>query len=466
MDTETAKKVVEEKIRIAPAEIEKKKQYAYYLDAQPKGDLVSKFLEAFAAILEHTNYRFAIDMMSKVSTHCGRCATACPVYQVTGEDRDIPCNRSSLLLDVYKRHFTLNGWLKAKLLGDGGITEEHIDRMADDFYRCTACRRCNLFCPMGVDHGLITHLGRYILSEIGIIPKALLVATREQIDGVTGNTSAIPVPALQDTLEFLEEELMEKFNVPIKFPINQEGAEYVFFPAVSDYLLEADTLMGNAAVMHATKGNWTIGTLDYDGINYGLFYSDYVLGRVVRMELDQTRKLKGKKILIGECGHATRSAWFGATYNENGNIPVVNCMEYARDQLLAGKIQLNPDVVTEKITYHDPCNIARAGKIVSQPREIIRSFCKNFIDMSPNGRLNYCCGGGAGTVSIDEIHEFRMMIAGKKKADQLRETGASLVITPCANCKKQVEELIAFYELPMQKTGLHDQILRAIVIKE
>ncbi|HUT54775.1 MAG TPA: (Fe-S)-binding protein [bacterium] len=465
MDTETAKKVVEEKIRIAPAEIEKKKQYAYYLDAQPKGDLVGRFLEAFAAVLEHTNYRFAIDMMSKVSTHCGRCATACPVYQVTGEDRDIPCNRSGLLLDVYRRHFTLNGWLKAKVLGDGGITEGDIDRMADDFYRCTACRRCNIFCPMGVDHGLITHLGRYILSEIGIIPKALLVATREQIDGFTGNTSAIPVPALKDTLEFLEEELMEKFNVPIKFPIDQEGAEYVFFPAVSDYLLEADTLMGNAAVMHATRGSWTIGTLDYDGINYGLFYSDYVLGRVVRMELTQTRKLKGKKIFVGECGHATRSAWFGATYNENGNLPVVNCMEYAYEQLRAGKLKLRPDVVTEKITYHDPCNIARAGKIVHQPREVIKSFCKNFIDMVPNGRLNYCCGGGGGTVSIDELHEFRMMIAGKKKADQMRETGAELVITPCANCKKQVEELIAFYELPMQKTGLHDQILRAIVIE-
>ncbi len=464
MDAQTAKKAVDEKIKIAPKEIEKKKEYAYFLDAQPQGDLVSRFLDAFAAILQHSNYRFAIDMMSKVSTHCGRCATACPVYEVTGEDRDIPCNRSGLLLDVYRRHFTLNGWLKAKVFGDGGITEADIDQMADDYYRCTACRRCNLFCPMGVDHGLITHLARYILSEIGIIPKALLVATREQIDGRTANTSAIPVPALLDTLEFLEEELEEMFGLPIKFPVDQEGAEYVFFPAVSDYLLEADTLMGNAAVMYATGGSWTIGTRDFDGINYGLFYSDYVLGRVVRMELEQTRKLKGKKVFIGECGHATRSAWFGPTYNESENLPVVNCMEYAHQQWKAGKLKLKPDVVTERITYHDPCNIARSNKIVSQPRELINAFCNNFVEMVPNGKLNYCCGGGAGTVSIDEIHEFRMMIAGKKKADQMRETNAELVITPCANCKKQVEELIAFYELPMTRTGLHDQMLRAIII--
>lgn len=464
MDQETAKKAVEEKTKIAPKELEKKKEYSFYLDSQPTGDLVSRFLEAFAAILQHSNYRFAIDMMSKVTTHCGRCPTECSVYQVTGEDRDIPCNRSDLLLDIYRRHFTLNGWLRAKIFGQGGITEDEIDRLAEDYYRCTACRRCYLFCPMGVDHGLVTHLGRWILAEAGIVPKALAVATREQVDGATANTSAIPVPALADTLEFLEEELEEMFNIPIKFPVDQEGAEYVFFPAVSDYMLEADTLMGNAAVMHATGGSWTIGTYDYDGINYGLFYGDYVLGRILRMQHEQVRKLGGKKVFVGECGHATRSAWLGANYNEGPPLPVVNCMEYAYEQLQKGNLKLKPDVVNEKITYHDPCNIARSGKIVHQPREIIKSFCKNFVDMTPNGRKNYCCGGGGGTVSLDEIHKFRMMVGGKKKADQMRDTGAELVVAPCANCKKQVDELIQFHELPMQKTGLHDQMLRAIVI--
>ena len=49
--------------------------------------------------------------------------------------------------------------------------------------------------------------------------------------------------ALIDTLEFLEEELDEMFpGAGIKFPMDVEGAEYVFFPAVSDYLLEADSI--------------------------------------------------------------------------------------------------------------------------------------------------------------------------------------------------------------------------------
>ncbi len=109
----------------------------------------------------------------------------------TQEARDIPCNRSELLLRIYKRYFTLSGMIRARLFSSFTLTDAHIDEMAESFYRCTACRRCKNACPMGIDHGLVTHLGRWILSEMGITPKALVVAVREQLEGATGNTSAI-----------------------------------------------------------------------------------------------------------------------------------------------------------------------------------------------------------------------------------------------------------------------------------
>ena len=278
--------------------------------------------------------------------------------------------------------------------------------MAEEFYRCTACRRCKKECPMGIDHGLITHLGRWILAEIGITPKALVVATREQLEGETHNTSAIPAAAMKDTCEFLEEDCADEHGLKIEFPVDVEGAEYVFFPAVSDYLLEPDTLMGNAAVMKATGGSWTIGTQNFDGINYGLFYSDRLLGRIVSAEVDELRRLKGQKILIGECGHASRSAKaFVPTFGGKNPPPVVNIMEYTYDQWKAGKLKLKPGVIQERVTYHDPCNIARSGWITEQPREILKHICADFVEMTPNRQDNYCCGGGGGTVSIDEIRE-------------------------------------------------------------
>ncbi len=319
-----------------------------------------------------------------MSAKCGRCATDCQLYAATGAPEDIPCHRSELLLRVYRRYFTPSGVLKARMFGGFELTDAYLDEMAEAFYRCTACRRCKASCPMGIDHGLVTHLARWVLAEVGVIPRALLVSVREQLDGKSGNTSAIPLPALKDTCEFLTEELHDIYDVDIEYPFDVEGAEYVFFPAVSDYIMEADTLMGNAAVMHVTGGSWTIGTGNYDGINYGLFYRDRMMERIVRRVVAEVRRLHGRKILIGECGHATRSAWYVPTFAGPDAPPVVNCLEYAWDMLEAGRIPLKAERIPERVTYHDPCNIARVGRITEQPREILKAICADYVEMTPN----------------------------------------------------------------------------------
>lgn len=449
------------------AEVTERQRLAvrYHVEDFQISDRPRRFLEAFAAILKHTNYRLALDHYVRVSAKCSRCSVQCQVYLTTREPRDIPCYRSELLLSVYRRHFTVSGALRGRVLGDTGLTDEKIQEMADSFYNCTACRRCHFECPMGIDHGLLTHLGRYVLSEIGIAPRALVVSTREQLSGSTRNTSGIPVPALLDNLEFLSEEMQEERGIDIPFPIDREGAEYLFLPAVSDFLMEAETLMGNAAVFRATGDSWTIGTGYYDGINYGLFYSDHVLEHVLRKVRYEAERLQVKKILIGECGHASRSAkYFYPTFcGGRDAVPVMSVLEYTHKAWQEGRLKLNPDVITEPITYHDPCNISRTGWIVEQPRELLKAFCRNYVEMTPSRRDNICCGGGGGTVSIDEIRPYRTLIGGRAKADQIRATGAKYCVAPCANCKKQLRELMEDQRIDCQIVGLHDLLYKALI---
>lgn len=439
---------------------------SYYLEPLDTDDLPRRFLDAFAAVLSHSNYAAVLDAASRVSLRCGRCAATCPVYRASGEERDVPCVRTEKLLAVYRRYFTPGGLVAARFGAGRDLDEAALNELAEDVYRCTACRRCSRQCPMGIDHGLLTHLARWVLAEVGIAPKALVVATREQLVGETGNTSAIPKAALVDTCEFLEEDCADEHGLKIEFPIDREGCEYVFFPAVSDYLLEPDTLMGNAAVMSATEGSWTIGTGNYDGINYGLFYSDRMLDRIVSREAEEVRRLGARKILIGECGHASRSAKaFVRTFCGADDAPeVVNFMEYTHRAWREGRLELRPGAIAERTTYHDPCNIARSGWIIDQPRDILRHICADFVDMTPSGRDNYCCGGGGGTVSIDEIRPFRTKVGGATKAEQIRRTGATLLVAPCANCKKQLAEVCEDHGLDqVQVVGLHDLVLRAMV---
>ncbi|HUX09736.1 MAG TPA: (Fe-S)-binding protein [Terriglobia bacterium] len=438
----------------------------YHVEDFDVADRPRRFLEAFASILKHTNYRLALDHYIRVTTRCSRCAVACPIYDTTQDPCDIPCYRSELLLSIYRRHFTVSGILRARLLGDPGLTDEKIQELADSYYNCTACRRCHFECPMGIDHALVTHLGRYILSEIGIAPRALVVSTREQLIGATGNTSAIPVPALIDTLEFLTEDIQDEKGINVPFPIDQEGAEYIFFTAVSDYMMEADTLKGIATVMKATGDSWTIGTGYYDGINYGLFYSDQVMEHALLKMQAEAKRLKAKKILMGECGHASRTAkYFYPTYcGGKDALPVISILEYTQQALKDGRIKLDPKIVSERVTYHDPCNFARTGWIVNQPREVLKNFCADYAEMAPNGRENLCCGGGGGTVSIDEVRAYRTTVSGSLKAEQIRRTGANYCVAPCANCKKQLRELMEDQGVECEIVGLHDLIYKAIIL--
>jgi Fe-S oxidoreductase len=441
--------------------------FPYHVLKRPDDTLVDRFLEAFAQVLEHTDYKPLLDAYCRTTARCNRCAVACPVLLASGDPRDIPCYRTNLLLDIYRRYFTLGGWLKARLTAPFELTEELIDEMGDVFYRCTVCRRCTRACPLGFDHGLITRLGRYLLSLVGIVPKALQVSVQEQLRGETHNTSKVPRAGLLDVLSFLAEEMKERLGVAVEFPTDRMERDYVFFCAVSDYLMEPDTLIGNAAVLYAAGDwdRWTIGLCNYDGINYGLFYSDWHLENIIRQLVAEVERLRGRGILIGECGHASRAAHdFIPAFMGKRAPPVRNFIEYTLDCIQRGKITFDRDVVTERVTYHDPCNIARSGWIVEQPREILRTFVRDFVDMTPRGADNYCCGGGGGLVSIDELHDFRMDIAGKIKAEQIAQTGAEIVVAPCANCKKQLKELVQRYELPCTVMGFHDLVLRAIEI--
>ena len=146
--------------------------------------------------------------------------------------------------------------------------------------------------------------------------------------------------------------------------------------------------------------------------------------------------------------------------------PVVNILEYTHRAWKEGRIKLDPNVITDKVTYHDPCNLARPGWIVEQPRELMKAFCKNYVEMTPNRRDNICCGGGGGTVSIDEIRPYRTAIGGKVKAEQIRATGAKYCIAPCANCKKQLRELMEDQKVDCEIVGLHDLLYKAIVFDD
>ena len=57
--------------------------------------------------------------------------------------------------------------------------------------------------------------------------------------------------------------------------------------------------------------------------------------------------------------------------------------------------------------------------------------------------------------------DFRMK-TGEKKADQIRESGARILVTPCENCRLQIDGLNEHYDLGIEVKSLADLVVEAM----
>jgi CheY-like chemotaxis protein len=89
----------------------------------------------------------------------------------------------------------------------------------------------------------------------------------------------------------------------------------------------------------------------------------------------------------------------------------------------------------------------------------------DFQEMYPNRAENYCCTGGGGAMSMSEYTPKRLQSA-KVKADQIRATGAKVVVTSCHNCVDGLNDLIKHYELDCEVKQLVNLVTNALVLPE
>jgi Fe-S oxidoreductase len=115
------------------------------------------------------------------------------------------------------------------------------------------------------------------------------------------------------------------------------------------------------------------------------------------------------------------------------------------------------------VTFHDSCNIARAGDLTEEPRWILERVCADFREMIPNRTENFCCTGGGGLLSIAEYRPLRLEVA-KIKADQLKATGAKAVCTICHNCVDGLADVIKHYKLDMKVVQILELVSNALIM--
>ncbi|NVN92037.1 MAG: (Fe-S)-binding protein, partial [Desulfuromonadales bacterium] len=380
-------------------------------------------------------------------TGCGACAKACHSYLGTDDYFNIPAARAGLMRRVYKRHFTLIGKLLGAVTGVADLDEETLQRWVDYFYQCTVCRRCARFCPFGIDNGEIVLAGRNILAQLGIAPGFMVNIARNELEA--GNNTGIPKPAVLDSCSFLEEELREETGLDIRIPVDKPDSDYLYLPSSSEMFSNVETLMGAAKLFHVLGINWTLSTTLLEAANYGFLFNLEVMKEHNLRMRQAAVEVGAHTVIVGECGHGWRVA---RMCSEGANGPLPFSLVHVLDFMAARLTDLTLSRLPLRATLHDSCNYARSAGLVDTPREIMAACVEEFVEMTPNREMTFCCGGGSGLL-MEEMMELRMKM-GKMKAEQIRRLlPLDYVALPCASCKAQVPLVLRHYGMEGIRTG-------------
>jgi len=355
---------------------------------------------------------------------------------------------------IYKRYFRLSGRLFPFWGESKELDEEALKQLNSAAYTCTGCRRCMMYCPFGIDTQAIQSVAKLLLIGNESEPEILSMLADASIE--KGKSLDLYKESFIQGIKNLEKEVVAKWKGESDqvIPLEVKGANLLYVA-----LAGAHSIIPAASIMNAARENWSLSF--FEAVNFGAFVGDSRKTQLISKRIvDEAIRLKVKEVVICECGTAFRVMKYlvGKQPFEVSHIAEVMA-RYLRED----RIKVEKDRIKESITYHDPCQSARNGGVIEEPRYVLHQLTSHFNEMTPNREHNLCCGGGGGLVAL-ENEEFREK-TGKAKVNQIKETGATIVATGCENCHTQLGFLNEKHHVGAKVEFLTNMVSNSLILK-
>jgi Fe-S oxidoreductase len=384
--------------------------------------------------------------------HCGMCAEACLFFTETGAPERTPINKTEPLRRVWKREYTLLGRI-GKIFGLGKkVTDEMLEEWETLVYdSCTLCGRCTMVCPVGNDIAGMIRKTREGMAAAGHAPDGLIGATKRAV--TIGSPMGVKLPALQAQIAHVEK------DTGMKIPVDVEGADYMLLLSSMEIMNFPEFIEAVAKIFKHASVSWTISSEAFEATNSGIQIgvSD-IAAELVQRIVDAAAKLKVKNVISPECGHAYMAIrWEGPNLiGKAYDFKVVHILELLDDLRQQGRLKVSGRL-SQRLTYHDPCQISRRGGVIDEPRNLINLFADNFTEMPDTGKMNWCCGAGGGVSSNERADEIRLQVFQRKK-DQLDAIHVDGMISACSNCRIHLEDGLEEYHMDMPVLSLTETL--------
>ena len=310
--------------------------------------------------------------------------------------------------------------------------------MADMFFMCTTCRRCDPICQARIP--ILQHWDltvRPLLWDQGYRLPSYFQDTAENIL-TTHNPTGHPHDKRTDWI-----------TPDIRY--KEEGAMAYWVGCTASYamkpLAENPLRILNAAGIEPAlfrEDEWCCGC---DMMLYGCFEDIY---DTVAHNMDVLHK-RGVSTLVTHCPGCWSS--FALYYpilakrlGKQYNIRVEHITETLARLVSQGRLQFSRSL-DMKVTYHDSCHLGRRGGIFDAPRQVLKALPGvELVEMPQTREDAPCCGRQFFTFTDTGPKPY------VERVVEATETGASALVTNCPGCQ-------VAYILGARETGASLQLM-------
>lgn len=334
---------------------------------------------------------------------CGRCQVNCPA-QGAGK----ALNPKAIVLQTQT-----------------GLLTKPADTKLVDLYtsealwQCTTCGACENQCPVGIEHLPMLIGARRGLVSNGEAPDYLgaMYNNLERRSNIWG----LPQDQRQ---KFVESAALDTFD-PRKHDV------LVWLGCAGAHEAEFQKSLRAMFEILRTKGV-TFGVLSKErctGDTAKRTGNEYMFQELATANIEDLKTASPKTILTS-CPHCVKT--IGQDYRKFGyTVNIVHSSTFIEE--LTRNDRMQAGTTRESVTYHDPCYLGRYAKTTDEPRALIERFGGDVTEPERNRENPYCCGAGGGLLFEDTDAEPGSRISDVR-FKQLRETGASTVVTACPFC--------------------------------
>ncbi len=373
---------------------------------------------------------------------CGFCQVACPIFRSTGHESGVARGRLALLRAIIENRLD---WSKD---------------IEQPLFDCLLCGACTANCfPAIPTSDLVIKARSEYLEKVGRksihrllfdhllpYPRRLHLAARTVALGKnTGMSNLARALGLlrifgrdlsnaEEIIEKLPSKPFREKNKPGAFKGSGENLNIGYFVGCG-----VDIISQNAATATLNLLKKLVKTVHIlDNCCCGLpawSYGDIEAAR--KLAEKNLRILAARKldVIITDCSSC---ASFLKTYpdifpeeDERHELAktVSNQVQDMVQWLFASEIPQPSPGKRIAVTYHDPCHASRGQGLVKEPREILSNLPGiEYIELP---EADWCCGG-AGSYALSHYDLSRKVL--DRKMNNIKETGADLLVTSCPAC--------------------------------